>query len=79
MIFAYFQQVELAGKYEAANTKLCYAVEAAIKEDRSERVASAMATFRNNRPTFDLGTPPEYYRVIESLAEKMNPSTEPRR
>src|SRR5207245_1215319 len=52
LIFAYVQQVELADKYEAANSKLCYAIEAAIKEGRSERVVSALGSFRNSRPTF---------------------------
>ena len=79
LIFAYFERGYMADKYAAANTSLCYYIEAAIKEGRSEQVASALGTFRRNRPSFDVGAPPDYYREIDRLAEKMNPSKEPGR
>jgi hypothetical protein len=79
MFFAYFERVDLADNYAAANSNLTYAIEAAIKEGRSDKVVSVLATFRENRPHFDLGTPPDYYRAIESLAGRVNPSNEPGR
>jgi len=79
LFFTYVERVDMADKYATANSKLTYAIEAAIKEGRSDKVVSALAMFRENRPHFDLGTPPDYYRVIESLAGRVSPSNEPGR
>ena len=79
MFLAWFERVELAGKYATANSNLAYAIEAAIKEGQSDKVVSALSTFRNNPPPFDIGTPPDYYRRIESLAQQVNPPKGPDR
>src|SRR5262245_5566692 len=75
LFFGFFQRSEFADKYATATWNLAYAVEAAIKQGQSERVVSVLRAFRdNNNPhTFDLGTPPDYYRTIESVAGQINP------
>jgi hypothetical protein len=76
LFIGYFQRAELADKYAAATWNLAYAIEAAIKQGQSERVVSGLNSFRNDRSSHSLGTPPHYYHSIESVAGLIHPANE---
>jgi hypothetical protein len=75
LLIGFFQRVELAGRYAEATWNLAYAIEAATKEGQSARVVSVLSAYRNNR-TFPMGTPPDHYRAIESVAGLIHPANE---
>jgi hypothetical protein len=70
-IVGFTGRIELADHYRTANNNLAYAIEAAIKDGRSDRVIAVLSPLRNQN-NFDLGTPPDYYRVIQSAADQIS-------
>ena len=78
LFLGFFQRADFADKYAKATWNFAYAIEAAIKQGKSERVVSELSTFRdaNHPERFDLGTPRHFYQTIESVAGRINPSTD---
>ena len=78
LVVGFIQQTKLADRYRTATNNLAYAVEAAVKKGQSERVISVLSAFRN-QGNYDLGTPANYYHVVQSAADQIDSPTEPGR
>jgi hypothetical protein len=76
LTIAWMQRSDLAGHYRSATVNLAYSVEAAIQKGRALEVAAELDAFRDFG-VYDLGTPSDYYRQIELLAERINTPDQP--
>ncbi len=70
-LVSFLERTDLADHYRAANNNLAYAVEAAIKHGHSDRVVSVLRPLRE-QSNYDVATPVDYYRVIQSAADQIN-------